>query len=263
MDDGRQCAAPLSRSIVCSFRTPPRSIASPRCPTLCALIQAICRFRDASEAIAEVNALTVLADAPKPAEGQFTGGSAYRSLVSRQGETLVPRMLCLVERRVAGRLGGDPTAPFIISRPEHWSKKRGLGNCFKAWSTELRQNFYVRCYLAKSILPYRVFRTFEGVVPVTADGALLDAQAAANRGFSGLNGWMSEAESIWNGHSPSTISLVQQFDYYGKLAVQFPLALMPRHLRRVWHHPCRHCIPSESRRPSLNMQSTGPVLVNE
>ena len=39
---------------------------------------------------------------------------------------------------------------------------------------------------------------FEGVVPVTPQGTVLDAEAAANRGFSGLHGWMSDAEAIWN-----------------------------------------------------------------
>ena len=71
-------------------------------------------LRDASEPIADEH-LAVIEDAPKPAEGQFTGGSAYRTAF-RQGATLVPRMLCLVERRAAGRLGGDPTAPFVASR---------------------------------------------------------------------------------------------------------------------------------------------------
>ena len=40
--------------------------------------------------------------------------------------------------------------------------------------------------LGESILPYRVWRPFEGVVPVTAQGAVLDAEAAANRGYAGL-----------------------------------------------------------------------------
>jgi hypothetical protein len=60
--------------------------------------------RDASEATADA-CLTVQKDAPKPAEGRFKGGSAYRKSF-RQGATLVPRMLCLVERKSLGRLGG-------------------------------------------------------------------------------------------------------------------------------------------------------------
>ena len=78
--------------------------------------------------------------------------------------------------------------------------------------------------LGECILPYRILQTFEGVVPVTAAGAVLDAQAAANRGFSGLHGWMSAAETVWNENRASTMSLIEQFDYYGKLTAQFPLS---------------------------------------
>ena len=60
-------------------------------------------------------------------------------------------------------------------------------------------------------------------MPVTAQGTVLDAEAAANRGYFGLHGWMSAAESLWNTHRPSDISLVEQFDYYKKLSAQFPL----------------------------------------
>jgi len=62
------------------------------------------------------------------------------------------------------------------------------------------------------------------VVPVTAKGEVLDAEAADNRGYDGLFGWMRKAEAVWNGHRPSEISFVQQLDYYGKLATQFPIA---------------------------------------
>jgi hypothetical protein len=177
-------------------------------------------FRDSPETVAD-QALTVVEGAPRPTEGQFKGGSVYRAAF-RQGATLVPRMLCLVERRKVGRLGGDPTAPFVVSRrsaqeKNPWKSLTGVEHRVEA-------GFLYPVLLGESILPYRVFRPFEGVVPVAPDGTVLDADGAANRGFSGLNGWMSAAESVWNGHRPSAISLVQQFDYYGKLSVQFPLA---------------------------------------
>jgi len=35
---------------------------------------------------------------------------------------------------------------------------------------------------------------------------------------------MNKSEAAWNEHRTTQISLVQQFDYYGKLAAQFPLA---------------------------------------
>jgi hypothetical protein len=175
--------------------------------------------RDASEAVADAF-LAVRENAPKPAEGRFKGGSTYRKSF-RQGATLVPRMLCLVERKSLGRLGGDPTAPFVVSRRNNqekqpWKSLAGVEHRVEA-------EFLHPVLLGESILPYRVWRPFEGVVPVTAQGAVLDAQAAANRGYASLHGWMCAAEAIWNEHRPSEISLIQQFDYYGKLSAQFPI----------------------------------------
>lgn len=175
--------------------------------------------RDASEAQADA-ALAMRENAPKPAEGRFTGGSAYRKSF-RQGATLVPRMLCLVERRSLGRLGEDPTAPFVVSRRNNQEKQpwKSLPGVEHRVETE----FLHPVLLGESILPYRVWRPFEGVVPVTAQGIVLDAEAAANRGYSGMHGWMTAAEAVWNAHRPSEISLTQQYDYYGKLASQFPI----------------------------------------
>lgn len=183
-------------------------------------------MRDASEAQADA-ALTVKESAPKPTEGRFTGGSAYRKSF-RQGATLVPRMLCLVERKSLGRLGEDPTAPFVISRRNSQEKKpwKSLAGV----EHRVEAEFLHPVLLGESILPYRVWRPLEGVVPVSAQGAVLNAEAAANRGYAGLHGWMSAAEAIWNGYRPSEISLIEQFDYYGKLSAQFPIP----HLRVVY-----------------------------
>ena len=156
-------------------------------------------MRDASEAQADA-ALTVRENAPKPAEGRFTGGSAYRNSF-RQGATLVPRMLRLVERKSLGRLGEDPTAPFVVQPPQQPGKE-ALEVAGPAWSTGSRPNFCTRCCWVKASCPIASGGPFEGVVPVTAQGAVLDLEAAANRGYSGLHGWMTAAEGIWNAHRP-------------------------------------------------------------
>ncbi len=176
--------------------------------------------RDASEATADAS-LTVRENAPKPAEGRFKGGSVYRKSF-RQGATLVPRMLCLVERKSLGRLGGDPTAPFVVSRRNNqekqpWKSQPGVEHRVEA-------EFLHPVLLGESILPYRVWRPFEGVVPVTAQGAVLDAQAAANRGYAGLHGWMSSAEAIWKANAESgSMMLVDRWNYHNELGAQFPI----------------------------------------
>ena len=177
-------------------------------------------FRDAPEAIADKR-LQAIEGAPALSVGAFEGGSAYRRSF-RQGATLVPRMLCLVERRQIGRLGVNPSAPFVASRRSSqekrpWRDLLGIENPVEA-------EFLRPVLLGESILPYRVFRPFEGVVPVDEKGVVLDADAAANRGIDGLHGWMRKAEGAWSESKSSTMSLVQQFDYYGKLGSQFPIA---------------------------------------
>ncbi|MGH6849370.1 MAG: N-6 DNA methylase [Methylocella sp.] len=177
-------------------------------------------FRDAPEEIAD-RMLKVREGAPALDIAIFEGGSPYRKMF-RQGATLVPRMLCFVERRTMGRLGADPSAPYVASRRTNqekkpWKNLPGIDNRVEA-------EFLRPALLGESILPYRVFRPFEGVVPVTDKGEVLDAEAAANRGFDGLHGWMGKAEEVWNSDRPSPISFVQQLDYYGKLASQFPIA---------------------------------------
>ena len=110
MDDSVQPLFPVPSCVVFGRR---RATAKPL-PNVVRAYSGILPFRDAHEEIADKR-LKVIEKAPKPAEGQFTGGSAYRSAF-RQGATLVPRMLCLVERKSMGRLGGNPTAPFVASR---------------------------------------------------------------------------------------------------------------------------------------------------
>jgi SAM-dependent methyltransferase len=178
-------------------------------------------FRDAPETVADRH-LTVGEDAPAPQIGTFTGGSPYRKSF-RQGATLVPRMLCLVERGDLGRLGHDPSAPFVISRRNSqekrpWRDLPGVRNRVEA-------EFLRPVLLGESILPYSVFRTFEGVIPVTAQGDMLSAEGAVNRGIEGLLGWMRSAEAVWQANSEEgAMTLSERWNYHNELTAQFPLS---------------------------------------
>lgn len=182
-------------------------------------------MRDAAEALVDRliadGRFKVTEGAPALEVASFEGGSPYRKAF-RQGATLVPRMLCFVERKQMGRLGADPSAPYVMSRRNSqekrpWKELPGIENRVEA-------EFLRPVLLGESILPFRIFRPLEAVVPVTAKGDVLDAEAAANRGYDGLHGWMRKAEAVWNENRPSEISLIQQFDYYGKLSSQYPLS---------------------------------------
>jgi hypothetical protein len=85
--------------------------------------------------------------------------------------------------------------------------------------------------LGESILPYRVFRPFEAVIPLSEDGKVLDARGALAHGYDKLAAWMRKAEAVWDSNNNTTgLLLTGQFDYYGKLAAQFP----PAELRIVY-----------------------------
>jgi len=176
--------------------------------------------RDASEEMADLH-LTVTENAPALETAQYEGGSVYRSAF-RQGATLVPRMLCLVERSAVSRLGGNPAAPLVRSwrsrqEKEPWKSLQGLEGNVEA-------EFLRPVYLGESIAPFRVLKAFEGVVPVDQNGNVLDSAGASRRGLVHLASWMENAEATWNANKTSNLRFADQLDYYGKLRSQFPVS---------------------------------------
>jgi hypothetical protein len=161
-------------------------------------------LRDASEEMADAKLRITTGAAPPPAQVDGRGRRSEFQAMFRQGATLVPRMLCLVERKAQGRLGSSMAAPLD-----------GIEHAVEA-------EFLRPVYLGESILPFRVWRAFEGVIPVDRHGAMIDAKKASDLGIGGLGAWMREAESIWNKAKSTPLSLTQQFDFYGKLGSQFP-----------------------------------------
>jgi hypothetical protein len=177
-------------------------------------------LRDAPEDLADAQ-LAVTENARPPSVAILTGGSSYRSAF-RQGATLVPRMLCLIERAPIGRLGGNALAPRVSSRrdakeKEPWKSTAGI-------EASVEADFLRPVLLGESILPYRMFRAFEGVIPVLEPMQALDSQAAANRGFVGLFDWMQQAEMAWALNRTSKLTFLEQANYFGKLTSQFPIA---------------------------------------
>ncbi|HEX9792399.1 MAG TPA: N-6 DNA methylase, partial [Planctomycetota bacterium] len=199
--------------------------------------------RDTPEAVADAH-LKVTEGAAALSVGIFEGGSEYRKSF-RNGASLFPRMLCLVVRKATGRLGADLAAPVVESRRSRqekrpWKDLPGIENRVEA-------EFLYPVLLGESILPYRIFRQFEGVVPVTDAGEVLDADAAAKRGLDGLHGWMRKAEKVWEDHRRGEMTLIEQFDYYGKLSSQFPIARLRVVYAKAGSQPAA-CLLREPRR---------------
>lgn len=176
-------------------------------------------FRDAPEAIADKR----LKAAKGPALGvaQRTGGSPYRNAF-RQGAILIPRSFVLVERRASGRLGSNPAAPLVASKRS--SQEKRPWRDLPSLEGTVERRFLKSVLLGESILPYRLFNAFEGVVPVTDAGRLLDSGRALEEGAERLSDWMRVAERSWDENGKAKRALVEQFDYIGQLSSQFPIA---------------------------------------
>ncbi|MEO8926950.1 MAG: N-6 DNA methylase, partial [Caulobacteraceae bacterium] len=174
-------------------------------------------LRDASEQIADERLKTEVSTEPNVHESKL---SAYARLF-RNGASLFPRLFVLIERKASGRLGSASFRPVVASRRSSQDKEpwKSLPNLEYA----VERDFIRPIYLGESILPFRIQTVFEGIVPVSSNSTVLDAQAATNQGLAGLSAWMKHAEREWNDRSSGKFTLVQRLNYHNELGVQFPI----------------------------------------
>jgi len=157
---------------------------------------------------------------PWPAEVEFKGGSPYRASF-RNGATMFPRVLCIVQRVDIGMLGGNPQAPLVQSRQRSQEKR--------PWSSlpRIRHNVEARflrpLYMGESIAPYRLLEPVLSVLPYEEGLGMLDAASARLRGHRHLAAWLAEAELLWNSNGSGRLSLAEQVNYLNKVTAQFPL----------------------------------------
>ena len=159
-------------------------------------------------------------DAPWPAIGDDdAAASPYRDRF-RNGATLFPRVLCLVELAPAGRLGAHPQAPLVVSRSSSHAPWKSVGPL----RGNVERRFLRPALLGVSVAPFRLLEPPLSVIPWDRERGLLDAAAARSAGCPHLATWMSRAEELWVAHrSSDRLSFAGQLDYYGKLTSQFPL----------------------------------------
>ena len=178
--------------------------------------------RDANEAEA-ARALTEK-DEPWPADdGTARRGSPYRARF-RQGATLVPRRLIIVEEVPdRGRLGGNPAAPLVRGRVTNQDKKPWSG--IEPVQGPVESAFLHPVLLGESIAPYRILAPVIGVIPM-AEGREepLDAAAAGGRGHHYLASWLRKAEELWSAHGTGKMSFGERINFYRLLASQFPIS---------------------------------------
>ena len=158
-----------------------------------------------------------------PTEASEQRGSPYRRAF-RQGAILVPRRLVLVEAvPVMGMLPPNPVSPLVRGR---------TGNQDKApWKTveppqgTVEKDFLRPALLGESVAPFRVLAPLLAIIPWDAEQReLLDAEMAADRGYPRLSQWLEKTETLWNENGRGRRSFLEQYDYFGQLSTQFPIA---------------------------------------
>ena len=178
--------------------------------------------RDASSEEANTDLSRQVVPWPEAGEG---GAPSPYSRAFRQGATVVPRRLWVVERVAAGRFGSDPEAPLVRSRESSQEKKPWKE--LAPLEGNVEQAFVRRLYLGASVAPFRLLEPVEAIVPWDVDSqSLLTANRARALGYPGLGRWLTEANGLWTAYRRSELTLLEQLDYYGKLSAQFPSTLI-------------------------------------
>ena len=176
--------------------------------------------RDAT--LAEADRSLDWRDAPWPEIGDDgTRVSPYQQKF-RQGATLVPRFLCLVEPAPAGPLGVHPQAPLVESRRS--SQEKAPWKDLDPLRGNVEQRFLRPVYLGESVAPFRLLEPPLGVIPWDPKlEGMLDAASAGQAGHPHLATWMSRAERLWDEHRRSDrLSFGARIDYHRELSSQFP-----------------------------------------
>jgi SAM-dependent methyltransferase len=149
----------------------------------------------------------------------------------RQGATVVPRALFVVEHAPASSLGVNPASPVVQSHRTSQEKAPWkdlpVPDAHKQGIPLLRSNveaqFIRPLYLGESIAPFRLLEPVLAIIPWDdATGGLMNSSTAQRHGYVYLADWLKKAELLWGQHQRGTMDLNQQIDYWSKLSAQFP-----------------------------------------
>ena len=175
--------------------------------------------RDASTAEADTALTWKMAEWPTAGDGPDV--SPYRQEF-RNGATIFPRLLCVVERPPVGALGVNVNLPIVRSRrtPQENQPWKSLSPL----QDNVEREFLRPLYLGESVAPFRPLNPVEAVIPWTEALGMMDATSAGLNGFLYLGRWMQKAEALWEEHKRSNMALIENWDYYGKLTAQLPPA---------------------------------------
>ena len=178
--------------------------------------------RDADLKEADANLTESMA--PWPAIATDDDGSPYRKNFLN-GATLWPRRLVIVEPApTISELPQDPEIPIVRGRTSNQDKMPWKDIIDDLPQDKVEKEFLKPVLFGESIAPFRVFKTFQAVVPWDKKKKILmNAAMAAKSGYLHLSNWLEKTEALWEKHKRSELSFLEQCDYYGKLSCQFQI----------------------------------------
>jgi len=146
--------------------------------------------------------------------------SPYRQRF-RQGASVVPRVLFLVEALPPGPLGMKSGTVAVRSVRSAYEKLPWKD--LDALEGVVESEFVFQLYLGEHVLPYRTLPAARAVLPWDA-GVLLDRENPRLELYPGLSRWWRQAEEVWRcNRSSDRLSLTEQLDFHGKLTAQHPI----------------------------------------
>ena len=154
-----------------------------------------------------------------PTASTGTDGSPYRHGF-HNGATIFPRLLCVVERPPMTWIGVATHMPIVRSRRTPYENQPWKD--LPALQDNVELEFLRPLYLGESIAPFRPLSPVEAVIPWKDGQGMMDATTAEMNGFLYLGRWMRRAEALWEEHKRSNMTLVENWDFYGKLTAQLP-----------------------------------------
>lgn len=147
-------------------------------------------------------------------------GSPYRARFL-EGATFVPRVLVVVEERLAGPLGLPAGRVAVQSARSALEKEPWKSMPSREGVLESR--FVHPVHFGATVVAYRPRTPLLAIVPY--DGQrLIDGSSEYLDEYSGLAAWWREAEHCWNQNSAGKMTLRERLDYQRLLVKQFPIS---------------------------------------
>ncbi len=158
--------------------------------------------------------------APSEADAVPVKGSPYAKFF-RQGATIIPRVLFMVERREPKMNALGLGQGRVAVRSERSATEKKPWRELPALEGVVEAPFARPVHLGETVLPYRLREPRRAVLPFDSKG-LMDGQTPRLQSFEGLAKWVARTEALWLAHrSSDNLTLREQLDYHGKLSTQF------------------------------------------